>query len=304
MVAALRGPGSAHRIGASPSGKAADFDSAIRRFESSRPSQDSPPRLNRSGLRHRCDGPARGSGSPGFPALATVDVPAARPPSERGPMARGRKAGEIFAFGNPWQSFFSRLPAISRACEQKEAGPQLPSRPCFQGRSKGAGGRRHETKPTGPAQPLAAIGPPPLPRRGGPRAAETFANLWKLLEAPGKLPGSLFTSRPPWYLSSISTACERPEALLTRAPASRGARRPQAPVSDEQRPIASRTAQSRPPRGSPRSGLPDIDRGRALGVAHLAASGAAVDLLALARTRLRSELGLCTGDGLESREFL
>jgi hypothetical protein len=29
-------------VGASPSGKAADFDSAIRRFESSRPSQLSP----------------------------------------------------------------------------------------------------------------------------------------------------------------------------------------------------------------------------------------------------------------------
>jgi hypothetical protein len=33
------GPSGLWRIGASPSGKAADFDSAIRRFESSRPSQ-------------------------------------------------------------------------------------------------------------------------------------------------------------------------------------------------------------------------------------------------------------------------
>ena len=39
--AALYGPRppARRRIGASPSGKAADFDSAIRRFESSRPSQ-------------------------------------------------------------------------------------------------------------------------------------------------------------------------------------------------------------------------------------------------------------------------
>src|SRR5271165_5073932 len=37
------GPWPERRIGASPSGKAADFDSAIRRFESSRPSQLSLP---------------------------------------------------------------------------------------------------------------------------------------------------------------------------------------------------------------------------------------------------------------------
>jgi hypothetical protein len=36
---AFRRPSALRRIGASPSGKAADFDSAIRRFESSRPSQ-------------------------------------------------------------------------------------------------------------------------------------------------------------------------------------------------------------------------------------------------------------------------
>ena len=39
---AFRRPSALRRIGASPSGKAADFDSAIRRFESSRPSHAVP----------------------------------------------------------------------------------------------------------------------------------------------------------------------------------------------------------------------------------------------------------------------
>src|SRR3954452_11149652 len=39
LAAGVRTVYSPGRVGASPSGKAADFDSAIRRFESSRPSQ-------------------------------------------------------------------------------------------------------------------------------------------------------------------------------------------------------------------------------------------------------------------------
>jgi hypothetical protein len=117
--------------------------------------------------------------------------------------------------------------------------------------------------------PSAGIGPPSL-RVARARAGEIFGNLWKLLETSGnsrkppgnplETPGSPWLHGISWYFNSLR---EAGSFFDPEAPALPGLSKAPAGAAMEQRRIASRTSQSRPPRASPRRGLPAVGGGSA-----------------------------------------